>query len=457
MAGSRARLTSLLASAPLPAHHPPPPPAHLPTATALQTAVGRLFPLYVQPLREGQQLQAHALYRRIAAEVQQCCRTLHLQQHALLPGGGEDDAAASAAAVAAAAAGEDDGDGVGLSGEGGGGGGGRKASSRGLAFELPFVSKFLLLAAYVASRNKPTADRAVFDPTHRQRARKNAQAHDRQVGRLWAGGGGAGGWGGGVAGLLLAAGVSPDIPAVSCGGWAAQVEAAVEAKLRGPHSFPLERLLHIFYALYAHHDADEVVAGEEEEAAVEAAAEPGTAAAAAAAAEDGGARPSARRHQVSGGWADGGRLQPTSHTPAYQPLMMMLSLPPLHTSKHPPSHLRSPCPTPPCTPRPADGRRSAGDAAVRGAGAGVQPGGAAPTGAVRRRGRARGPAVPLPPGRGHRGCAGRQRAPPALRLPAPLTPSLGPPLLSELAMRCEHTYFTRELVWFKQSKCKIVC
>ena len=31
----------------------------------------------------------------------------------------------------------------------------------------------------------------------------------------------------------------------------------MEAKLRGPHSFPLERLLHIFYALYAHHDAEE--------------------------------------------------------------------------------------------------------------------------------------------------------------------------------------------------------
>ena len=82
----------------------------------------------------------------------------------------------------------------------GGGGGGRKASSRGLAFELPFVSKFLLLAAYVASRNKPTADRAVFDPTHRQRARKNAQAHDRLVGWVWAGGGGAGGWGEGRVG-----------------------------------------------------------------------------------------------------------------------------------------------------------------------------------------------------------------------------------------------------------------
>ena len=43
-----------------------------------------------------------------------------------------------------------------------------------------------------------------------------------------------------------------------------QVEAAVEAKLRGPHSFPLERLLHIFYAIYANHDAEEEEAEEEE-------------------------------------------------------------------------------------------------------------------------------------------------------------------------------------------------
>lgn len=36
-----------------------------------------------------------------------------------------------------------------------------------------------------------------------------------------------------------------------------QVEAAVEAKLRGPHSFPLERLLHVFYALFGQHDAED--------------------------------------------------------------------------------------------------------------------------------------------------------------------------------------------------------
>ena len=34
-------------------------------------------------------------------------------------------------------------------------------------------------------------------------------------------------------------------------------EAALEARLRGPHSFTLERLLHIFYALYQQQDEDE--------------------------------------------------------------------------------------------------------------------------------------------------------------------------------------------------------
>lgn len=32
------------------------------------------------------------------------------------------------------------------------------------------------------------------------------------------------------------------------------MEAGTEALLKGPHAFPLERLLHIFYALYAAHE-----------------------------------------------------------------------------------------------------------------------------------------------------------------------------------------------------------
>lgn len=163
----------------------------------LQAAVARLFPLYMQPLRDGRQLQAPSLYGRIKSEVQQCIQSLQLGA-GLQQQRGQQEAAAPAAACG----------GDGTAGQ-------RRACSAGLAFELPYVSKFLLLAAYVASRNKPTADRAVFDPGLRRRGRRDAQATDRQA------------------------------------------EAAVEARLRGPHTFPLERLLHIFWAIFAHHEGDE--------------------------------------------------------------------------------------------------------------------------------------------------------------------------------------------------------
>ena len=49
-----------------------------------------------------------------------------------------------------------------------------------LDFELPYYSKFLLLAAYICSRNKPSLDRRVFDPA--SRAGKHGHlSHDRQV------------------------------------------------------------------------------------------------------------------------------------------------------------------------------------------------------------------------------------------------------------------------------------
>lgn len=136
-----------------------------------QAAVAHLFPLYMQPLREGQQLQAVSLYGRIKEQVQECLRSLALQQ--------------GAAALAAADVASDSLAGSTVAGSAAG----RRACSSGLSFELPYISKFLLLAAYIASRNKPTADRAVFDPTFRKRARRDAQAHDRQVGRGRAGAG----------------------------------------------------------------------------------------------------------------------------------------------------------------------------------------------------------------------------------------------------------------------------
>ncbi|EIE26725.1 hypothetical protein COCSUDRAFT_59242 [Coccomyxa subellipsoidea C-169] len=82
-----------------------------------------------------------------------------------------------------------------------------------LDFELPFASKFLLLAAYVCSRNKPALDRRLFDPSSRAGRRRGAMASDKQA------------------------------------------ESAAEAKLRGPHSFPLERLMATYWELrYAQGD-----------------------------------------------------------------------------------------------------------------------------------------------------------------------------------------------------------
>ena len=54
-------------------------------------------------------------------------------------------------------------------------------SAGGLDFELPYNSKLLLLAAYIASRNRPTSDKRLFDTGPGKRRRKNAMASDRQV------------------------------------------------------------------------------------------------------------------------------------------------------------------------------------------------------------------------------------------------------------------------------------
>ncbi|KAK9848238.1 hypothetical protein WJX84_012066 [Apatococcus fuscideae] len=76
-----------------------------------------------------------------------------------------------------------------------------------LDFELPFMSKFLLLAAYIAARNRATLDRRLFDPKAKAYRRKGALAQDRQV------------------------------------------ETAREARLQGPGLFALERLLYVFWGL----------------------------------------------------------------------------------------------------------------------------------------------------------------------------------------------------------------
>ena len=51
----------------------------------------------------------------------------------------------------------------------------------GLDFELPYLSKFLLLAAYVACRNPPAQDRKLFDAQAAGKRRRGVLSHDQQV------------------------------------------------------------------------------------------------------------------------------------------------------------------------------------------------------------------------------------------------------------------------------------
>lgn len=95
----------------------------------------------------------------------------------------------------------------------------------GLDFELPYNSKLLLLAAYIASRNRPNLDRRLFDTGPGKRRRKNALASDRQA------------------------------------------EFAREAQLRGPITFPQERLLSYFWNLLKAEAADREAAPWHERAA----------------------------------------------------------------------------------------------------------------------------------------------------------------------------------------------
>lgn len=174
------------------------------------TAVESLWPQYSAPLLEGREIQSAVLMGRIRGDLQRVIGDLDMKCSTIgttLTQGAEVPAASGGATRAATAplpAAQ-------IPATAGAGASDRKVSSQGLSFELPYMSKFLLIAAYVASRNKHTTDRSVFDPGYSKRGKRSSMAHDRLT------------------------------------------EAAAEAVLRGPHSFPLERLLHIFYCMYGHH------------------------------------------------------------------------------------------------------------------------------------------------------------------------------------------------------------
>jgi len=192
----------------------------------LRTAIHLLWIQYSAPLKEGKDLPAGALFNKVKGEMQRVVSELEM---------GGKMKSMNTASYASNSSGNN---GEAVNGASNSGGTAAlqvptpsaaatltantstttttspAAPPQGLTIELPYMSKFLLLAAYIASRNKATADRAVFDPGYSKRGRKDAQAHDRQT------------------------------------------EAATVNMLKGPHSFPLERLLHIFYCIYDQHCAE---------------------------------------------------------------------------------------------------------------------------------------------------------------------------------------------------------
>jgi origin recognition complex subunit 5 len=186
----------------------------------LRTAIHTLWVQYIAPLKEGRSLQPSALLNKIREEMQRVISELEMggrtksmnlnTSNTTSTGNGLGvPTPAGTAATTALHTGERDTTTTTTTTT--------TATPLGLTIELPYMSKFLLLAAYIASRNKATADRAVFDPGYSKRGKRDAQAHDRQT------------------------------------------EAATENMLKGPHSFPLERLLHIFYCIYDQHCAEDTI------------------------------------------------------------------------------------------------------------------------------------------------------------------------------------------------------
>ena len=116
----------------------------------VEAAVGQLFPVYRAPLASGRALKPAQLYARAGPAIQSAIA----ERGAAVP---EQAAEASGAGPVTV------------------------MHRQQLALQLPYISKYLILAAYIASRNKSTADRAVFDPGFRQRVKRGAQSHDRMV------------------------------------------------------------------------------------------------------------------------------------------------------------------------------------------------------------------------------------------------------------------------------------
>eukprot|EP00198_Chlamydomonas_reinhardtii_P012717 XP_001702054.1 origin recognition complex subunit 5 [Chlamydomonas reinhardtii] len=189
------------------------------SAADLAAVAGWLWPIYSRPLQEGRVRAGSAvetIVRQLDGLMQQQ-QVVRQVMEVYRPGMRSPPPVLQALSAAAAAAGQGSvgSAGAGSGGDGDGGGGA-------LVANLGKAAKLLLLAAFVASRNKPTLDKDLFE--YRTRPGR------RRGGRNGAGPGRAG-----------EAQQEAD----------RQAEAAKEARLKGPHAFPLTRLISIFHRLWA--------------------------------------------------------------------------------------------------------------------------------------------------------------------------------------------------------------
>ena len=150
----------------------------------VQNALRKIWKQYIAPVKAGGSMptnwQHTVLFNKVKSMVTDIVRDLDVKGRSI-----EDEA-----------------------GGGGASGPGERAEQ---TVSMGLFAKYIVVASYLASRNKPTTDKAIFDPgyTRGKRVRKNSQALDRQA------------------------------------------EQALEMRLRGSHPFPLERMLHIFYYICA--------------------------------------------------------------------------------------------------------------------------------------------------------------------------------------------------------------
>ena len=154
----------------------------------VQNALRKIWKQYIAPVKTGGSMptnwQHSVLFSKVKVMVTEIVRDLDVKGRSI-----EDEAQKNACA---SGNGSDERD---------------RANQSGATVSMGLFAKYIVVASYLASRNKPTTDKAIFDPGYSRgkRVRKNSQALDRQS------------------------------------------EQALEMRLRGSHPFGLERMLHIFY------------------------------------------------------------------------------------------------------------------------------------------------------------------------------------------------------------------